>query len=203
MTPMLYNIIGLVVAAALIFYFTRSKNKRSSKERVPLSSDSPKAHESQKNHYEDLRNMALAITPEQLHISIPPDQTKVFGVVMDLDLGRGIATFVSFETGDASMYLSSGGGIIGAKGRENVAIAAKAFVNKAQSYLDKTARIDTTPLPDKDCVRFYFLTNKGIFTAEERFENFSKNNSLWLPLFEEGNKVITELRMTEEKMQRH
>jgi len=59
---------------------------------------------------------------------------------MDWDLGDGIATFISFSTGDASMYLSSGGGLIGGGHHENVSVAAKTFVDKAQQYLDKTTK---------------------------------------------------------------
>ena len=95
--------------------------------------------------------------------------------------------------------MSSGGGLIGGGHHENASVAAKTFVDKAQQYLDKTTKVDSTPLPDKNCVRFYFMTNKGKFTAQENLKNFDNNSSAWLPLFEEGNKVITELRLIQEK----
>jgi hypothetical protein len=47
------------------------------------------------------------------------------------------------------------------------------------------------------------LTNKGTFSAQEQLKNFDNRTSAWLPLFEEGNKVITELRIVEEKLQKH
>jgi hypothetical protein len=196
---MLYIAIGLVLVGALVFYLTSFKSRQTSTDTSQSSHDTLPVHKLSENHYQDLRNMALAVTPEQLHISIPADQTRVFGVVMDWDLGEGIATFISLETGDASMYLSSGGGMIGGKGHKNVADAAQAFVASAQSYLDKASKTDTTPLPDKDCVRFYLLTNKGKFAAQEQIKNFTNNTSPWLPLFEDGNKVISELRLTEEQ----
>ncbi len=141
----------------------------------------------------------MNVTPDQLQLTIPNDQTKVYGVVIDWDVGSGIATLISFATGDASMYLSSGGGMIGGGHHENVSNAAKAFVDKAQTYLDKTSKTETTPLPDKNSVRFYLLTNKGKFSAQENLNNFENNSSTWLSLFEEGNKVISELRVLNEK----
>ena len=199
---MAYILIGIVLFGGLIIYLTSCKNKQTSKKAdSQTDGDTLKVHKLSENRYQDLRNMALSVTPEQLQLSQPAEQTKVFGVIMDWDIGGGIATFVSFETGDASMYLSSGGGVIGGSGHENVINAAKAFVMKAQTYLDKASKIDTTPLPDRNCVRFYFLTNKGKYSAQENLQNIENNTSIWLPLFEEGNKVITELRLTTDKMQ--
>jgi len=43
------------------------------------------------------------------------------------------------------------------------------------------------------------MTDRGKFTAQENLKNFDNNSSAWLPLFEEGNKVITELRLIQEK----
>ena len=199
---MTYLIIGLLVFGGLAFYLTSCKNKHNSKQTedyVSKTGDSVKVHNLPDNRFQDLRNMALAVTPEQLQITLPTDQTKIYGVVMDWDLGEGIATFISFSTGDASMYLTSGGGLIGGGQHENVSTAAKAFIDKAQQYLDKTTKIDSTPLPDQNCVRFYFMTNKGKFTAQENLKNFDNSSSLWLPLFEEANKVISELRLIQEK----
>ena len=199
---MTYFIIGLIVFGGFTIYLTSCNNKQKSKQDenyISKTDDTVKVHNLEDNHYQGLRNMALGVTPEQLKITLPTDQTKIYGIVIDWDLGEGIASFISFSTGDASMYLSSGGGLIGGGQHENGSTAANAFIVKAQQYLDKTTKIDSTPLPDKNCVRFYFMTNKGKFTAQENLKNFDNNSSLWLPLFEEGNKVISELRLIQEK----
>jgi hypothetical protein len=199
---MTYLIIGLLAFSGLAFYLASCKNKQNSKQTedyISKTGDTVKVHNLPDNRFLDLRNMALAVTSEQLQITLPADQTKIYGVVMDWDLGDGTATFISFSTGDASMYLSSGGGLIGGGQHENVSTAAKAFIDKAQQYLDKTAKVDSTPLPDKNCVRFYFMTNKGKFSAQENLKNFDNSSSPWLPLLEEGNKVISELRLIQEK----
>ena len=199
---MTYLIIGLLAFSGLAFYLASCKNKQNSKQTedyISKTGDTVKVHNLPDNRFLDLRNMAFAVTPEQLQITLPTDQIKIYGVIMDWDLGDGTATFISFSTGDASMYLSSGGGLIGGGQHENVSTAAKAFIDKAQQYLDKTTKVDSTPLPDKNCVRFYFMTNKGKFTAQENLKNFDNSSSPWLPLFEEGNKVISELRLIQEK----
>jgi hypothetical protein len=86
-------------------------------------------------------------------------------------------------------------GVIGGSGHDNVKQAAAAFIKKAGEYLSKTNKTDSTPLPGKDGVNFYFLTNKGQFVGQEEVKYFDNNSSPWLALFEEGNKLITEIRM--------
>lgn len=198
---MVYFIIGLIVIGGFVFYLTSCKNKQSNQtdDYVSKSGDTVKVHTLPDNRFMDLRNMALDVTPEQLQLSLPADQTKVFGVVMDWDLGDGTMTLITYQTGDASMYLSSGGGVIGGGQHENVNKASKEFVSMAQNYLDKSSKADTTTLPDKDCFKFYFLTNKGKFVAQESIDNVENKTSKWLNLFENANNVITELRLTTEK----
>ena len=97
------------------------------------------------------------------------------------------------------MYLSSGGGVIGGGQHENVSRAVKQFVALAQTFLDKATKTEINSLPQQDEVKFYLLTNMGTFVGQEVMRNFENNTSTWLPLFEEGNKVLSELRTTSEK----
>jgi hypothetical protein len=82
---------------------------------------------------------------------------------------------------------------------QNVNSAAKQFVILAQTFLNMTTKTETTPLPATDEVKFYLLTNKGVFVGQEQIKNFENNSSALLKLFEEGNNVLTELRKTSEK----
>lgn len=197
---MTYTIIGLVLIIGLVFYIISCKNKSSADtnkltEQQAQDTTPRKTVDPNNNPYQDLRNLAFGATIEQIGVELPVDQAKIYGIIMDWDLGEGTATLVAFLSGDASLYLSSGGGVIGGRGHENVKQAATAFINKAENYLNKTVKTDSTPLPGKDGVKFYFLTNKGKFVGEEEVRNFDNNSSLWLDLFEEGNKLITEIRM--------
>ena len=198
---MTYFIIGLVLIVGLIFYLTSCKNNSSTDknkltEHQVQDTEQLRKVDPNNNPYTDLRKLAFSATPEQIGIQIPADQTKIYGVIMDWDVGEGTATLVAFLSGDASLYLSSGGGVIGGSGHDNVKQAAAAFITEAGKYLSETIKTDSTPLPDKDGVKFYFLTNKGKFVGQEEMKNFENNSSQWLDLFEEGNKLITEIRLT-------
>ena len=58
---------------------------------------------------------------------------NVFGVVMDMTYPSGVATLVTFADGTASLYTSTGGGIIGggSAGSSMAAYLAKAGVSCA------------------------------------------------------------------------
>ena len=198
---MAYIIIGIILAGGLAFYLTSCKGKSNANNNSTTNVDTSKVkvHKTQENAFEGLRNMAFSATPDQLGLSLPTDKTVVYGVIMDWEMGGATATTVSYQTGDASLYLSSGGGVIGGGQHKNVNSAAKQFVSLAQTFLDKTTKTETTPLPSTDEVRFYLLTNKGVFVGQEQMKNFENNSSTWLKLFEEGNNVLTELRKTSEK----
>lgn len=197
---MTYIIISLIVISGFVLYLVSCKSKTSSNtlsgtDTQSVDTSKPRKVDPNNNPYEDLRNMAFGATQEQIGVNIPAAETKIYGVIMDWDVGEGTATLVAFLSGDASLYLSSGGGVIGGSGHDNVKKAAAAFINKAEKYLSKTVKTVNTPLPGKDGVNFYFLTNKGKFVGQEEVKNFDNNSSPWLDLFEEGNKLITEIRM--------
>ena len=107
---------------------------------------------------------------------------------------------MSFITGDASLYLSSGDGFIGGIGHDNVTKAINSFIKKSESYLDRASITETTSLPDKNGLTFYFLTNIGKFKATDQMQNIESEKSQWLDLFYEANKLITELRIVSEEL---
>lgn len=198
---MIYIILGIILAAGLVFYLTSCSNHSDAKQTSLQIQDSTKEQKADPNNnpYFDLRNMALSTTYEQLAIELPKDKTKIYGVVMEWDLGEGTATLVSFSTGDASLYLSSGGGYIGSGGYESVKTAINCLITNSEKHLNKATLSETTELPEKNGLTFYFLTNIGRFKAIEKMENIENESSIYLDLFNEANKLITEIRVVSEK----
>jgi hypothetical protein len=155
-----------------------------------------KKHSRQKkdNPYAGLRNMELQNSPGQQELDPDADPSTVYGMVMDWPMTKGIITLVCFNTGDASMYTSTGGGMIGGGTQDAIKKAAMEFVQKAQDYVKLAAKTDATELPDAGHLQFCFLTPSGIFTARESFSQIENDKSPWLPLFVQANEVITTLR---------
>jgi len=201
-TRMTYLILAILLIAGLAFYLTSCKSKPGSTGKQATAvqdTASPKVYHNKQNTFNDLRAIAFGMSPKDLALSLPPDKTVVYGIIMDWGIDTSTVMVVSFQTGDASLYLSTGGGVIGGGQHQNVSNASKQFVDLGQGYLDKATKTETTALPHPDEVKFYLLTNKGTFVGQDLMKNFENSASPWLPLFEAGNKVLTELRLTTEK----
>jgi len=196
-----YIVTGVLLATVLMAVLASWNRQTSGKDlSVENNQDTtkPKVQQAKENPYEGLRHIAFSITPEKLGISLPTGKTTVYGVVMDWGIDGATATVISFQTGDASFYLSTGGGVIGGGRHKNVNSASKQFVRLAQSFLKKATKTESTGLPVTDQVKFYLLTNNGIYGGQEIMKNFENSSSDWMKLFEEGNKVLSELRKTSE-----
>lgn len=198
----IYIIIKIVLISAITFSSNSCRNdSKDNKEELISEQERPKPKDEvpQNEAFESLRNMGLAMTPDKIGLSLPSNETIVYGVIMDWAMGNAVATTVAYQTGDASLYLSSGGGVIGGGQHQRVQTAAKRFVNLGQTYLSKVNKTTTTPLPSIDEVKFYFLTNTGIFVGQEQMKNFENSSSTFMKLFEEGNNVLAELRMVDQQ----
>jgi hypothetical protein len=146
------------------------------------------------NPYHDLRMLALNVTPEDLGLEFSEDVVHTYGVVMDWDRGGGVATLIAFQTGDASIYFSNGGGIMGGVQHPAVAESAKAFVADANIYLTEAEPAERAPLPDLMHIRYYFLTNAGVYSVQDVPPGTEEFGTIFEPFFAKANAVITELR---------
>jgi hypothetical protein len=114
---------------------------------------------SKKNPYTDMRNMAFAVSAEELGLQVSNDSSKIYAIIADLPMSSAMVTIVSYITGDTSIYLSSGGGFIGAGQHENIQKIVKKFIDFGQSYATKGEKFDTPELPTNGHANFYFRSN--------------------------------------------
>ena len=149
--------------------------------------------------YLQIRTMALNATPEKLMLAIPDSVTQVYGLVMDIDIGKKYATLVSFATGDASIYISSGKKFIGGIQYQQIKTASVNLVNAAQSFISRSKMDTATGLPVKGCIKFYLLTNKGRYVAQELEKDIDNKSSPFSGLFETGNRLINAIQQSQAK----
>ncbi|MEO5816482.1 MAG: hypothetical protein ABIT20_14510 [Gemmatimonadaceae bacterium] len=81
------------------------------------------------------------------------------GVVYEWSVGNGVATLVAFDDGTTSIYLSGGGGFIGAGTREPVKRAAQLLRDEAGSVSQTFKPVTAFPLPPDGNSVFYILTD--------------------------------------------
>jgi len=149
--------------------------------------------------YMSLRQQAFEISPGDLDLATQLGPQEPYGVLMEMGFAKGTATLASFISGDASLYFSTGGGILGGSGQPNVKQAAKQFVSLAQGYLTHMQPAATYPLPQVNKVWFYVLTPQGIVAGEADERALSEGRSALSPLFDAGQEVITAMRLVEEE----
>lgn len=185
-----YALIGILIILFIGFMLNRNN---SSKTETSIEKD--QKTKPKDNPYMDMRNMALAMTSDQLGIEASVNNDKVYGVIADLDMNGAIVTITAFVTGDTSLYLSTGGGFIGAGQHEDVQEVVKKFLHKADGYAIKGEKYDITELPKPKTAIFYFLSDKGNTKIVETLSNLESGKSEYSELFYELNQVMTAIRL--------
>jgi hypothetical protein len=154
--------------------------------------------------YTSLRERALHTTIDDLGIRIAlTDQARepvVYGVVMEMAIDGETATLAAFITGDASLYLSTGGGWIGGIGQEQVATAARAFIEAAQAAdFNNRPAVTVFPRPAPGQVHFFLLTSGGVLQLTAPEDALQGGGHALTRLYLAGHAVITGFRETEER----
>lgn len=188
MKEAIYLVAILFQLGVIIFFVRRNKMSIGNK-------SLPDQQGYEEGPYNQQRSLALSISPDQLKLAIPENITYVHGVVMDWNTGDAIVTLCAYITGAANLYLSNGGGMSGAGKKPEVGEAAVRLVVSAADHLESTVPVaGTKDLPPSGCVRFYLLTNKQVFAAQEQVKYLDEGSSSWLEVFSKGNDVIAEMR---------
>ena len=138
--------------------------------------------------------MALGLTPESVGVEAEAGPARPYGILMETGYADAVFTLAAFCTGDASLYFSNGGGLVGGVGHAAVRAAASQFVASAERFLPSLAATADYPLPGPGRTRFYVLTTTGTCTAEADQRALGEGRNELSPLFHAGHRVITELR---------
>jgi hypothetical protein len=144
-----------------------------------------------------LRNMFLQSSREKLGLPAVSVPTEPWGVMMDMSVAKGTATasVTSLSDGNASIYLSTGGGYIGGVGKLPIHNAAQKFVRAAAEFQPMMKTTTEFPLPEPSQVNFYVLTDSGVFTARVPEQELNQRRHPFTKLFAAGQEVITQYRL--------
>lgn len=108
--------------------------------------------------YKKLRDAALNAVSHGLP-KPPAEHSDVYGMVIDIPQGGGYATLVAMCDTSTSMYVSNGGGIIGAGQKyPEVAKASQSLLTSAQHCMTNFLTESNSNLPPVGTVRFHLLT---------------------------------------------
>jgi hypothetical protein len=145
-----------------------------------------------KNPLAEMREKILRGSAQDFGVT---PRRKLWGVLMELGMERGAATLVALADGTTSLYLSTGGGVIGAGEHASVRAATLRLCDSAAGMAGAVPAAHSFDLPDHGRVRFYFLTTSGVRTAEAAESQLAEGKHSLSPLFRLGHDVIAEVRL--------
>ena len=142
-----------------------------------------------------LRERALAITAADLNLAPIEARPHVWAALMELGYRDAVASLAVFADGTSSLYISTGGGVIGAGEHKTVREAADRFLSVVETHVSEFERADDTPLPKPGRVRFYVRTFQTTLTAEADESALKVPAHKLCPVFVAGHAVITQMRL--------
>lgn len=163
-----------------------------------LSNSSGASQPAPGDAYLGLRSQMLHASRTELGLPATSKPTQPWGVLMDWAIPKGSATVVAISDGNASVYLSSGGGFIGGFAHESVRKAAQSTVAAANEIQPQMHLTTTYPLPQPGEVTFYALTDSGVFTVSALEADLKSGHSPLSKLSNAAQEVITQYRLMQQ-----
>lgn len=104
-------------------------------------------------------------------------------VVVDMNFGVVGTTVLATKEGDASLYTTKGGAIIGGGSKPHIHAAALKLIHESAKHIQAMTPTTTFPLPNIGNVRFYVRTPQQVYTAEASLPRLLDNTHPLAPLF--------------------
>jgi len=153
--------------------------------------------------YQGLRAQILSLDPASAGLKQGPAQAVVWGALMETGYPRATATLVALADGTTSLYLSTGGGIIGGGFHQAVASATRSFLAELEHHLAMLRPDLHAALPATGRVIIRALTYTGRMSAEASEDDLGHCRHQLSPVFHAAHRVITELRLIDEAKHGH
>jgi hypothetical protein len=151
--------------------------------------------------YQGLRSMALGLDPAAIEMPVGERWSGALVAAMEIGLPEATATVVAIADGTVSMYLSKGGGVLGAGEHAAVRGAADQFrtvVAENRSLLERTGVFAP---PDVGEVRFHARIGDDRLTGTAPESALRTGRHPLAPLYAAGQDVLTEIRLTSEAVE--
>ena len=147
--------------------------------------------------YHDLRNRALSVTTAELGLE-PDPKAPIHAVIMETGYPEAVATFGCLGDGTVSLYLSTGGGVIGGGQQEtvrNACVEMLSITNEyAQDFIAACEPVSAFPLPGQGEVFFYLVTSDGAYHAQCMEDALAEQRDPFSALFNNCHAVMSEVR---------
>jgi hypothetical protein len=145
--------------------------------------------------YDGLRGQILHADPATIGLKPTESLTNVWGALLETGYSGGVATVVSLGDGTTSLYTTSGFGIIGGGGHEQVVQATIEFLHAVEGALPGFEPDADDSLPAEGETVLRALTFGGRLAVRALEADFGNGRHPLSAVFHAGQGVITQLRL--------
>ena len=146
------------------------------------------------NPFERLRDQVLSVRPDALALAPTRERPHVWAALMEWGIDDELAMLVTIADGTVSLYLSSGGGVIGAGADDNVRRAATEFLDVAEAHRDFLLPAKRVSRLKSGRARFHVRTFTAELTGEADENELGEERHALSPLFIAAQDVLTAIR---------
>jgi hypothetical protein len=155
-----------------------------------------------KEIYTDLRAMALGVDLSSLETPADESWSRAGVAMMEIGTERAVASIVAIADGTVSMYLSTGGGVIGAGEHDPVRAAAIRFRTVVAESRHLLSRGADFPLPQPGEVRFQARIGDDGFSGAATEAALRGGRDPLSPVYAAGQDLLAEIRFASEAVER-
>ena len=150
------------------------------------------------NPYGRLRRQILELPASIVGFDPPPEGRSVYGGIMDWPVAGAVATVVALEDGTASLYLSTGGGIVGGGAHPAVRQAARTFLLGFEQFLGGMVDDPEGDLPPEGLTDLRALTIAGRRSVRIPTQELAGFRHPMANVFHAGQSLLGALRQVSE-----
>jgi hypothetical protein len=144
----------------------------------------------------EMRRKLLASQSKDVFGETGMHPSAIWGVVMDVTYDDGTITVVSLVDGTANLYVSTGGGIIGAGEDEHIGGLSSTIASGGGMFFARYGKaVKEYPMPAINHVHFYFLSDAKILKTDEFLEDeLAEDKAPLSPLFQTVHTLISTMQ---------
>ena len=160
---------------------------------MPAALSTPTHMES--NPLADMRTRLLSMDAAELGLAPTEALPSVWGLIMETGYAQGPVTLLTIAEGSTSLYLPTGGGIIGAGEHRPVRAAGTALLETAEFALPHLGKVEGAGAPAEGVVQFLALTFGGVFAAQVVEQELGRGTGPLSALFFAGQALLSQVRI--------
>lgn len=143
----------------------------------------------------ELRETLFALDPAELGLHPTAELPNVWGLIMEWGNAAGPVSLVVIADGTVSLYLPTGGGVLGGGEWRTVRAAGRAFLDTAEAVFEVFTRESTHAFPGPGEFTVHALCHRGARMVTANQKAVAQGVGPLAALFFAGDAVLTQVRL--------